>query len=123
MLGCAERRDSQAIDEAGLLQLMGGNIDADGNHQSSGIPGLQLFQGLADHPLADAVDEGMVLDDGQKQIGQQASAGGMIPANQGFGAGHGAGAHIHARLVVEDEFAGDQRAADLLEVFVETCGW
>ena len=118
-VGVRGKEDSQAIDEVRLLQVMGRNIDADGNHEPSGIPVLQLRQGLADHPLANAVDERMVLDDRQKQSGQQASARGMIPANQGFRANHGAGAHVHARLVVEDEFAGYQRAADLLEVFVK----
>ena len=74
----------QAIAKIGLLEVMGGDVDADGNVQTGHAPFLQLGQRMFDHPFADAVDEGMVLDDGKKQTGQQASARGMVPADEGL---------------------------------------
>jgi hypothetical protein len=46
---------------------MGGDVDADGNSETGRAPFLQLGQRMFDDPFADAVDEGMVLNDGKKQ--------------------------------------------------------
>jgi len=84
------KEDSQAIDEVRLLQVMGRNIDADGNHEPSGIPVLQLRQGplpITHSPMRSM--SGWFSMTGRNKAGSRRPRRGMIPANQGFRANHG----------------------------------
>ncbi|MNM28623.1 hypothetical protein D3C81_391390 [compost metagenome] len=78
------------------------------------MPGADLRADAFQHPLADGRDGTIFLGQGDEQAGRHLAQHGIIPAQQGFGAQHGARAQAHLRLVMHFEFIAGDGAAQLL---------
>ena len=101
--------------EVGRLQLARRYIDADLQLQAGGVPLGHLLQGGLYHPVADINDQVVVFHQGQKFQRAQNAALGVLPAQQGLHAGHTPQPHVDLGLVVQLQFAAQQR-------LVHACG-
>ena len=108
----------QTRGEIDLLQLTGTHIHAHRNIQPALVPGLDLLQRLADHPLPHLGGQGVVLDHRKKHGWKQHPLFGMSPADQGFRADHPTGAHVDLGLVVEHELVVFKRLANPHQAFM-----
>src|SRR5439155_20650459 len=106
----ARRADdlSNHLDEVGLLELAGRDVDADLQVPQLGplvVPRARLAAGLVEHPPSDLEDEIRLLSDADELARPDHAPRRMVPANERFEAGRPAGRDLDDGLVVEDELA------------------
>ena len=89
-----------------------------GSSKPSGLPRFHLRERSLDHPFAQLDRQRVVLNHGQEHPRRQQPALRVLPADQGFGADHLAGAHVHLGLVIQDELPRRQSLANVLDIFM-----
>jgi len=99
----------QALGEVVLLQMVGGDVDADRQRHALCLPGLHLRQRAAYHPFAERDIQRAAFGVGQEVGRGQQALFRVLPAHQRLGADHPAVAHIDLGLVEQAQLALLQR--------------
>ena len=89
--------------DVGCQHLADGEVDGDGHVGADGLPSDELAAGFFEDPGADGHDEAGLFGQGDELVGADQAPVGVLPAQEGFGADHGAGGQVDHGLVVDDE--------------------
>ena len=108
----------QARHKITLLQLPCAHIDAHRNAQASRVPGLHLDQRGVQHPFAHFFGQRVVFNHRQKHRRGQQTLLRMLPADQGLGTDHRAGAHVDFGLVMQQQFAMGHGVVNACQAFM-----
>ncbi len=108
-------RGEQAFDaprQVRLHQLARRQVHGHAHRRQPGaLPGRRLFDGTAQHPVADGDDQAGLFGDRDEAIRRDAAQRGVLPAQQGLDADDVAMLQVHLRLVVQLELLVAQRMA------------
>ena len=101
--------------EVGVVQVAGADVDGDWQSYALVEPAAAEAEGLVDDGGGEPVDEGAAFGHGDELGRREQTAGGVLPAHEGFDAEQFAGVDGDLGLVEEDEFIVVEGLAELAD--------
>ena len=109
-------RVGDLVDQVGVLELAGGDVDRDPQRTMLAMPGRRLFAGRLQHPAADRDDQPGRFRERYERVRRDHATDRVAPADQRLDAGDRLALQVERRLVEQEELAGVER---VLEVDLE----
>ena len=109
---------TQSSEEARVVELDRVDVDAHHGLEALGTPACELRQGLLDHPVAEAQQQGVAGEVGDERRREQQAALRVLPADERLEADEVAATQVDLGLVVQDELPALEGPLDLTEALV-----